>query len=281
MRTFITLVSVVMATLLGCHEESSLSIVATGELDSITNTTAIGNGIILNTGGAKIVVHGICWDTTANPTIDLMTKNTSFDEEREFSYKLTGLTKNTTYYVRAYGKTSSGTSYGDVVVFTSYDSSGSSGVISAHPSDVLLLNGVEVYLGENPQIQWSPGTNPNSGTKPNYWVVRLFGFHGTMHLYKETYVAIHFLGSIPPSESGVYQLKPDLTTLKANEASLNYGYVYITDDPYTIIDPNSGFNGWSASGKLEVNVIRGGVSISFSNVVIDSNIVISGNLKLR
>lgn len=278
--TFITSLSIVLSTLGGCHEELGLPTVVSGEIDSVSNNTAVSNGIILNTGGAKIVIHGICWDTTANPTFDLMTKTTSFDEEREFKHKLTGLIKNTTYYVRAYVKTSSGSNYGDVVVFTSYNSTEASGDILALPSDVLLENGVEVeflrndsYFG-HPRIRWSPINDPIS------WKVSFSGVKpgATPRFARVAGVEIYFPDSIPPSESRVYQLKPNNTDLNANEASLSYYYADVTNEPNT--NPSS-YQGWSTNGALEVNVIRGEVNISFSNVAIDSNIVISGNLKLR
>jgi hypothetical protein len=277
---FLVFLAIVFSTLAGCDEELRLPQVVSGQIESVTNTTAIAHGEIVDTGGASIVVHGICWDSTPNPTIDLMTKTTSSNAEGKFQHQLTGLVKNKTYYFRAFAQNSSGTSYGDVVTFNSFNSPEPSGNILALPSDVLLENGVEIelirqpgYFGES-RIIWAPINNANlwkvsfSGVKPGS--TRLFAHIAGIEIY--------FPGSTPPPNSKVYQLKPDNTVLNANEASLKYYSGDVTNDPTS----NAfWYQGWSATGALKVEVIRGEVNISFSNVTIDSNIAVSGNLKLR
>lgn len=91
--------------------------VTTSEVSEIDTTSAICGGKVTQNGGQKILDKGICWSIQRIPTID---NNIVIDnsESSEFSIKLKGLSGGVTYYVRAYVNTSLGTSYGDVVSFT-------------------------------------------------------------------------------------------------------------------------------------------------------------------
>ena len=91
--------------------------VITSEVSNITQTTALGGGNVTNDGGATVTERGICWSTSHNPTTSGSHTN-SGTETGSFTASMTGLTANTTYYVRAYAINSQGTSYGDEVSFT-------------------------------------------------------------------------------------------------------------------------------------------------------------------
>jgi uncharacterized protein (TIGR02145 family) len=90
----------------------------TTAVSSITNTSAIAGGIISSNGGASITARGVCWSTITNPTIALTTKTTDGTGIGVFTSNITGLTGNTTYYVRAYATNSVGTGYGNEISFT-------------------------------------------------------------------------------------------------------------------------------------------------------------------
>ena len=51
-----------------------IATISTAAVSSITQTTAISGGTITNDGGATITARGVCWSTSANPTIALATK---------------------------------------------------------------------------------------------------------------------------------------------------------------------------------------------------------------
>ena len=80
----------------------------------INNNTAVGGGNI--TQGATITARGVCWSTSANPTIT-NSKTIDGTGRGTFTSTLTGLTAQT-YYVRAYATTPTGTTYGNQVVFS-------------------------------------------------------------------------------------------------------------------------------------------------------------------
>ncbi len=129
-----------------------LPIVTTTAIFAITSNSANSGGTLTSDGGAALSAWGVCWSTSANPTLaDSFSQN--FVSSGSFSSALSGLTLNTTYYVRAFATNSAGTAYGNELIFTttnnfitigqSYqggiiayiDSSGIHGLIAA-PSDL-------------------------------------------------------------------------------------------------------------------------------------------------
>lgn len=90
----------------------------TTAISEITGSSAMSGGNVTNAGGADVKARGVCYSTTANPTVD-NSKTTDGDGLGEFTSAMTGLLGNTTYYVRAYATNSAGTGYGPQVTFTS------------------------------------------------------------------------------------------------------------------------------------------------------------------
>jgi len=96
----------------------SLPTITTTFISSITTTTASSGGTINSDGGATVTARGVCWSTNSNPTISNI--NTSDGTGvGTFTSSISGLTANTTYYVRAYATNSVGTSYGSQLSFSS------------------------------------------------------------------------------------------------------------------------------------------------------------------
>ena len=93
--------------------------VTTQAVSSITSTTATGNGNITALGSPNPTAHGVCWNTTGTPTLsDSKTDEGAASATGAFTSSMSGLTANTTYYVRAYATNTAGTSYGSQVTFT-------------------------------------------------------------------------------------------------------------------------------------------------------------------
>ena len=91
--------------------------VTTTAISDIDKNTATGGGNVTADGGATVTARGICWSTAQNPTID-GSHTTDGTGTGSFTSSMTGLTANTTYYVRAYATNSAGTAYGEAVSFT-------------------------------------------------------------------------------------------------------------------------------------------------------------------
>ena len=90
----------------------------TQAVTSINTITATGNGNITNLGDPDPTQHGVCWNTTGTPTTsDRKTEEGAATATGAFTSNMTGLSPNTTYYVRAYATNSGGTGYGNDVSF--------------------------------------------------------------------------------------------------------------------------------------------------------------------
>ncbi|MBQ3676081.1 MAG: hypothetical protein II926_01755, partial [Bacteroidales bacterium] len=91
--------------------------VTTAAATNVTYTTVTLGGKVTAENGASVSERGICWSTSTNPTTS-NSKKAVGSGIGNFSIKLTGLSKNVTYYARAYAINSKGTSYGSVISFT-------------------------------------------------------------------------------------------------------------------------------------------------------------------
>ena len=102
------------------QQPSQQVVVTTDTPQFITAISAIGGGEVTTNDGTYILVKGLCWATHETPT-----SNDSYLEEGSgegsFSATMTGLNWSTTYYVRAYAVTPSGTVYGEQQSFTTRD----------------------------------------------------------------------------------------------------------------------------------------------------------------
>jgi hypothetical protein len=92
----------------------ALATIITTPITKITEINASGGGNV--TVGASIVHRGVVWGTSSNPTTG-NSKTIQTGTTGIFISTLTGLTKNATYYARAYVTNSDGTSYGDQIKF--------------------------------------------------------------------------------------------------------------------------------------------------------------------
>jgi hypothetical protein len=119
-RALVLLIIIIQIVACSKDDETSTSnipIVTTETISSITTNSAVSGGIISSEGGSAIISRGICWSTTTNPTIALSTKTNDGTGIGSFISSISGLVSNTTYYVRAYATNSSGTAYGNEVIF--------------------------------------------------------------------------------------------------------------------------------------------------------------------
>ena len=110
--------------------------VTTTAISDIDKTTATGGGNVTADGGATVTARGICWSTSHNPTVS-GSHTTDGTGTGSFTSAMTGLTANTTYYVRAYATNSAGTAYGEEVSFTTLP--------DGLPGDVNLNGTVNMY----------------------------------------------------------------------------------------------------------------------------------------
>jgi hypothetical protein len=163
------------------NTSTALPTVITASITAVTMTTATGGGNVVADGGAAVTARGVCWGTTANPTIALSTKTTDGTGTGIFASAITGLTAATIYHVRAYATNSVGTSYGGDSTFTTTSTStiptitttavtaitnttaSSGGTISTDGGAAITARGVCWSTTPNPTIALSTKTTDGTG----------------------------------------------------------------------------------------------------------------------
>jgi len=118
--------------------------ISTGSISDITENSANISGNVIFDGGTNLTNSGICYSTTQNPTINnnyCLNANNS----NSFTCKISNLSPNTIYYVRAFATNNQGTSYGNEQNFTTLD-------LTYGQS----LNGL-FSISENKQVRFSGG----------------------------------------------------------------------------------------------------------------------------
>ncbi|MBK7099945.1 MAG: hypothetical protein IPH58_18635 [Sphingobacteriales bacterium] len=159
-----------------------LASITTDAVTNITSATAISGGDITSDGGSAITAKGIVWSTSTNPSLQNNTGSTNNGTGSSgFTSNLTGLSANTTYYVRAYATNSTGTAYGNEVPFSTIgapatlstntvtnvtsSSAISGGTITLDGGTSITAKGLVWSTSSNPTIQSFIGiSNNGSGT---------------------------------------------------------------------------------------------------------------------
>jgi hypothetical protein len=117
-------ISMVTLCLSGCNktntpDPSKIIQVTTLDPTDIEQRITLSGGTISFTGTVTpITAYGVCWSKTPKPTV-VDNKTADSLTPTRFNSLLTGLTPNTTYYVRAYATIADGTVYGNELSFHS------------------------------------------------------------------------------------------------------------------------------------------------------------------
>jgi Concanavalin A-like lectin/glucanases superfamily/Carboxypeptidase regulatory-like domain/Dockerin type I domain len=137
--------------------------VTTTSTSSITGSSATSGGTLSDTDWTT--TGGVCWNTTGTPTVT-NSRTTDIHGGGTFSSSITGLSGNTTYYVRAYATSNAGvTTYGSQDNFTT--SAETNGDWQAQ--HVTLYNTAEADMMarsgdiDNLGYGWPAGFDPFSG----------------------------------------------------------------------------------------------------------------------
>ena len=93
----------------------TLPVIITTPLSSITETSVMTGGNVISQGGDSVRNRGVSWSTSPVPTGGPGQDPGS--GPGTFTYLITNLYPNTTYYVRAYAFSMAGISYGETLMF--------------------------------------------------------------------------------------------------------------------------------------------------------------------
>jgi uncharacterized protein (TIGR02145 family) len=148
-------------------------VVTTAAVTAITTVSAISGGNVTSDGGSPVTARGVCWSTSNNPVIT-GSHTTDASGTGAFTSYITGLNPGTTYYVRAYATNSIGTSYGNVVSFTT------SSVTTVSDIDGNVYNTItlcdQVWMTENLRTTHYQNGDPIvTGLNNSEWSAASFG----------------------------------------------------------------------------------------------------------
>ncbi|HHX36316.1 MAG TPA: DUF285 domain-containing protein, partial [Gammaproteobacteria bacterium] len=176
--------------------------VSTLFVSDLTETTATSGGDVFADGGSSVTARGVVWSTSENPTLTSnQGKTTDGTGLGTFTSNITGLTENTTYYVRAYATNANGTVYGENRKFTAelpmklkFDTHLSEGKTITLP----LFGTVDVT------VDWGDGKTNTYTTAGNY-----------EHIYvKEDVYNVSITGNLTQFGKG-YTITPNIEKLIA------------------------------------------------------------------
>ena len=97
---------------------TSLPTLNTLNISSITTYSANSGGNITDEGGSLVTQKGVCWSSSSDSPTLLNSHTVDGNGSGVFTSQITGLSSNTSYYIRAYATNSFGTSYGNTLQFS-------------------------------------------------------------------------------------------------------------------------------------------------------------------
>ena len=118
-------VEIIFKTIATCTTNPTVSAGSSSSITTTTATVSCSGGITsLGSAGCSIESYGFVYGTSTNPTISntkVQVGTTYTTTSTAFTKELTGLTANTTYYVRPYATNGNGTAYGTEISFKTLD----------------------------------------------------------------------------------------------------------------------------------------------------------------
>ena len=216
--------------------------VTTNNVINITQTSASCGGYVTAYNGATVTDRGVCWSTTnQNPTLSdsYITNGTGTGN---FTSNLTGLTQNTTYYVRAYATSSEGTVYGETKQFTTTKLSyriSEGGVVATSAGGYFYdSGGPNNEYGNNEHYIMTFTSNQGAGTRiqMNFTEFSLWQFTSEVDDYLVIYNGMNTSAPVIGTYYG--NNSPGLVTATNSSGALTF--VFISNDDYRTI-------GWEAA----------------------------------
>jgi len=143
--------------------------VSTQAASGISRTLATANGTVTGIGSSDLLNHGFCWGRIPGDASYLIGSCVDLGARSDtgaFTGTLSGLSGNTTYFVRAYATNASGISYGDVVSFTTQKMETptvSTSAMGSVSNTKAIANGNLTWLGSGITAHgfcWSLGASP-------------------------------------------------------------------------------------------------------------------------
>lgn len=167
---------ILILTFNACKESDddvgTLAVIVTSVVDVVTPISATCSGNITAIENSAPTERGVCWSTEQTPDVT-DNKTSGGTGPGQFSYLMTGLTPQTTYYARAYAVNKAGTAYGEEISFTTpEDHSGETGTITDIDGNVYQTIGIgsQFWTTENLKTtRFNDGTSIPPITDNSSW----------------------------------------------------------------------------------------------------------------
>jgi uncharacterized protein (TIGR02145 family) len=170
---------------------STVPVLTTLAISEMTATSVNSGGNITSDGGAAVTARGVCWNTATSPTIN-NSKTTDGAGIGNYPSAITGLTPNTTYYIRAYATNSKGTAYGDEIILKTY-----TGVVTDSEGNIYntVTIGSQLWMAKNLRVtKYSDGASIPIVTDQSTWNSTLlpgFCWYNNDETNKNTYGTLY------------------------------------------------------------------------------------------
>ena len=134
-------------------DPGNFATIITSPVSNFTGTTAVCGGNITDEGGSIITQRGVCFSVSPSPTTANI-KVEGGSGAGSFISLLSGLSANTSYYLRSYAINSAGTAYGNEVLFTTnsegmLSNPGTGVFFDGYPYATILLGNGQEWMAEN------------------------------------------------------------------------------------------------------------------------------------
>ncbi len=219
----------------------SVPSVQTTSATSVTSTSVLVTGEVLNDWTYQVTQRGFCLSSSPNPIFTSTNSYPSGSGVGTFSNSVSGLSMNTTYYLRAYALSSIGIGYGNEITFTTLAELPRVNTVTV---DSILMNssvigGEVMSTGGATTLRgfvWSTLPNPtialSTKTQNGYGTGAFRGLITNLQpattYYVKTY-ATNFIGTSYGSEYSFQTASPPVTDVDGN----SYETVQICNKTWT------------------------------------------------
>jgi len=250
---------------------SQAPVLTTTDIGAIQQASAVSGGNVSNDGGSPVTAKGVCWSTSANPTVDLTTRTEDGTGTGLFTSNITGLSAGTQYCVRSYAINTTGTGYGNEICFTTSavqstipqvstyavvtlsDSAKSGGAVNSDGGASVTARGLVWDINPLPTISLPTKTVNGSGIGQfrNIWMT---GLQANTTYYVRAYAS----NSVGTAYGDEQQFNTLVSVLETVNGKININFFPNPVGDYLIVESESTiaeskFNLFSVEGK-EVSI---------------------------
>ncbi|MBI9069916.1 MAG: hypothetical protein JEZ09_21670 [Salinivirgaceae bacterium] len=231
-------------------------IVYSGVISNITQNSADMESEVMHEGNGNVIVRGVCWNTTGNPTLaNSIAHTTDGAGAGHYNSKIESLAAGTTYFVVAYASNENSIGYGEVKQFTTQtltipeittanisnittNSAQVGGIVSGDGNGTVIARGICWNLTGAPSLQNNLGFTSN-GSGTGEFVADMTGLNDGTDYFVVAYATneVGMAYGLVKSFSTVAIIAPSVTTTLASNISSNTAMSggNVTDDGNTPI----------------------------------------------